>query len=556
MSETVIIAHPNPDETQCLGKRVGAASKDRLILETHSTDGVHALLKENECTLLLLESSLCPPEISNIHLSETTALLILADPSELEKYAKQLTGLPGINDVINSSSGAALLRQKTELLLTHCVLKREFLKARTDISSLTHKLTETERSLHSMQHYFDMLYERDGLTGLYNRKYFSKALKQKFEQAEQNNTELSLLLLDVDYFSEINRNSGQVFGDFVLNEIAARLTRNTEDFALSFRFGGGSFIIMLPQTNIVSAKLIADRLRKNCAGKKFNNSQFSHHVTVSIGISSLIQSSPETPGELLDMADKALYQAKAEGRNRCTVYSEEDNRSSNGCLNRSQETLTKLLDKTKTNSIASIELLTHNLGGEEDRMHIRQALFIIDLICDQMRLTKPIRQTLRNSLTLSICLKFILNNDPLNRKSTQPEDEDINLKDLPFKLVDLTKTFDFFNQERQILFCQQEWYNGEGYPEGLQGNEIPMGSKIINLADSMAAMVLEMFYDEELPPEHMLNELVKGAGRQWDPQLVILLLDIIKEKKLFSLNTQSLEDTREKLQKIKKTENS
>ncbi len=556
MSETVIIAHPDSDETQCLGKTVEADSKDIIILETHSTGGVHTLLKENECTLLLLESSLCPHEISSLHLTETTALLILASPSELENYAKKLTGIAGINDVISSSAGAALLKQRTQLLLTHCALKHEFSRARTNISTLTQKLTNTERSLHSMQHYFDMLYERDGLTGLYNRKFFSKALKQKFEQAKKNNTELSLLILDVDYFSEINRNSGQVFGDFVLNEIAARLTSNTEDFALSFRFGGGSFIIMLPQTNVVSAKLIAERLRKNCARKKFNNSQFSHHVTVSIGISSLVQTSPETPGELLDMADKALYQAKAEGRNRCTVYSEEDNRSSNGCLNRSQETLTKLLDKTKTNSIASIELLTHNLGGEEDRMHIRQALFIIDLICDQMRLTEPICQTLRNSLTLSICLKFILNNDPLNKKPTQPEDEKADLRDLPFKLVDLTKTFDFFNQERQILFCQQEWYNGEGYPEGLQGNEIPMGSKIISLADSMATMVLEMFHDDELPPEHMLNELVKGAGRQWDPQLIILLLDIIKEKNLFSINTQILEDTREKLRKIKKTENS
>lgn len=550
MSETVIIAHSDPDEAQSLGQRVEADSKNRIILKAHSTDAIRTLLNEHECTLLLLESSLCPDDISSLHLTETTALIVLADSSEIEDYARKLTGLATINDVINSSAGAALLNQRIQLLLAHCALKNEFSKIQKEHSILTQKLTSTEKSLCSMQHYFDMLYERDGLTGLYNRKYFSKALKQKFEQAKLHDTELSLLLLDVDYFSEINRNSGQVFGDFVLNEIAARLTSNTEDFALSFRFGGGSFIILLPQTTVVSAKLIADRLREKCAEKKFNNSQFSLHVTISIGIASLAHSSPETPGELLDMADKALYQAKAEGRNRCTVYSEENNRSSDSCLNRSHETLTKLLDKTKTNSIASIELLTHNLGGEEDRKHIRQALFIIDLICDRLRLTEPIRQTLHNALTLSICLKFILNNDAINKKTTLPGDQDTALEDLPFKLVDLTKAFDFFSQERHILFCQQEWYNGEGYPEGLRGDEIPMGSKIISLADSMATLALAMFRDDELSPEHMLSELVKGASRQWDPQLVILLLDIIKEKKLFSLNTQILEDTREKLQKI------
>jgi len=556
MSETVIIAHPDPDETQLLWNRVDADSNNRIIHKAHLTDDIHTLLKKDECGVLILESSLCPHDIASLNLSETTALLILAKPSELEQYASQLTGLSGINDVISSSDGTAVISQKIDLLLTHCALKHELSKARKDAASLTHKLTSTEKSLSSMQHYFDMLYERDGLTGLYNRKYFSKALKQKFEQARLNHTDLSLLLLDVDYFSEINRNSGQIFGDFVLNEIAARLTHNTEDFALSFRFSGGSFIIMLPQTNIVSAKLIADRLREKCANKKFNNSQFSLHVTVSIGIASLFQSSPETPGELLDMADQALYQAKAEGRNRCTVYSEENGRSSNGNLNRSHDTLTKLLDKTKTNSIASIELLTHNLGGEEDRMHIRQALFIIDLICDQMRLTEPVRQTLHNTLTLSICLKFILLNDPSNKNTIQSGDKNTVDKDMPFKLVDLSKVFDFFSQERKLLFCQQEWYNGEGYPQGLRGDEIPMGSKIVSLADAMAALVLTMFRDDDLPPEHMLNELVKGAGSKWDPQLIILLLDIIKEKNLFSLNSRILEDTRVKLQKIKKTERS
>lgn len=555
MNETVIIAHPDPNETQSLGERVATDSTNRTILKAHSTDTIHLLLKHNACSLLLLDSSLCPHDISHLYLPETTALLILTEPSQVEDYARQLIEIATINDVISSSAGTTVLNLKVQLLLAHTALKQNLSKGKKEITNLTQKLTSTENSLCSMQHYFDMLYERDGLTGLYNRKFFSKALKQKFQQARLHSSELSILLLDVDYFSEINRNSGQVFGDFVLNEIAARLTSNTEDFALSFRFGGGSFIILLPQTNVVSAKLIADRLRAKCAEKKFNNSQFSLHVTVSIGIASLIHSFPETPGDLLDMAEKALYLAKAEGRNRCTVYSDKNNQSSDSSLNRSHETLTKLLDKTKTNAIASIEQLTHNLGGKKDREHIRQALFIIDLMCDHLRLTEPIRQTLHNSLTLSICLKFILNNDAINAQITLPETQNTAPEDLPLKLVDLTKAFDFFVQERQILFCQQEWYNGEGYPEGLRGDEIPLGSKIINLADAMATMILTNYRDDELPPEHMLSELVKGTGKQWDPQLVTVLLDIIKEKKLFSLHTQILEDTKMKLQESHKAEN-
>ncbi len=551
MSETVIIAHSHPSVTQSLGKRVAATdSEERIIHEVHSTESIHALLKKSACALLLIDSSLCPQDISSLHLPVNTALLVQAEPAQMEEYAKQLSGLPGINDIILPSAGTAVLQLKIQLLLNHRNLNSELSRVQKQLTTLTQKFTDTEESLNSMQHYFDMLYERDGLTGLYNRKYFSKVLKQEFERAKHYDAELTLLLLDVDHFNEINRNSGQIFGDFVLNEIAARLTSNTEKFALSFRFGGGNFIVLLPQTNVVSAQLIADRLRQSCAKKKFNNTQFSHHVTISIGIASLLESSPETPDQLLDMADKALYQAKAEGRNQCKVYSGGNNQNTPGSQDLPRETLTRLLEKTRANSIASIELLTHNLGGEADRKHIRQALYIIDLFSKRLGFIEPVQETLHNALTLSVCLKFLLHSDLADKQATLTEEDDTLLKDLPYKLVDLTKIFDFFSQERQLLFCHQEWYNGKGYPEGLRGDEIPMGAKILNLSDSMASMILKTSHGKKLPPEDILRELTQGAGKQWDPQLVLLLLDIIQEEKLIPLKTQLLDDTRAILLKI------
>ncbi len=548
MSETVIIAHPHPGETQSLGQRVAKDSENRIILEAHSAEDIHALLSTYDCALLLIDSSLCPQDVSSLYLSETTALLIQTEPAQTEKYAQQLSALPGINDLILQSASPSLLQQKIQLLLNHRNLKQEFLQAQTQLASLTQKLRNAEDSLNSMQHYFDMLYERDGLTGLYNRKYFSKVLKQEFERAQRDNTELTLLLLDVDHFNEVNRNSGQLFGDFVLNEIAARLTTNTEDFALAFRFGGGNFIVLLPQTNVVSAQLIADRLRQSCSKKKFNSTQISQHITISIGIASLLKSFPETPDQLLVMADKALYQAKVEGRNRCKVYAGWPGQDMPGNLDRPREMLTKLLDKTRTNSIDSLELLTHNLGGEEDRKHIKKALFIIDLFSKRLRFPKPVEQTLHNALTLSICLKFLLHSDLINSKASTDNKETM-AKDLPYKLVDLSKIFDFFSQERKILFCHQEWFNGKGYPEGLRGDEIPLGAKILNLADSMAAMTSKTSHGKKLLPEDILSKLVQGSGKQWDPQLVLLMLDIIKEEKLIHINTQLLEDTRTRLLK-------
>ena len=549
MCETIIIAHPRFDQVQSLEARVTAAAEGLTILHADSCKRVSTLSEKHNCSMVLIDSDLFLKNLPDLLLPEETLLLLIAESEQREEDFEQITKHPWTCDVISSTISSRQLRQKLQLVRRLHQVKCELEKCQQQVKGLTKQIHEAEQTLLSQQHYLDILAERDGLTGLYNRKHLAVVLQQEFEQAKRHKTDLSLLLLDIDCFNEINKTSSQLYGDFVLNEMAARLTSSTRDNDICFRFGGGNFIILLPKSDINYSRLVADKLRTSCETKKFDNGQISRHVTISIGIASLHASYPETPDQLIHMADQAMYQAKAEGRNRCKVFLQKDPPDPVDSLTVLQETLSRMMEKTRNSSLASIELLASNVGGESDKEHLHRAKCLIDLFCQRLNFSQSIQQTLKNSLTLSVCFRYLLHKDLVSKAAKLTADELKTIKDLPYKFVELTQLFDYFSQERRILLCHREWHNGHGYPEGLSGDEIPVGAKIFSLADALAAMITDKPYRKRLAAEEILQELERGAGKQWDPQLVLLLLDILDQEDFLALDHHVLTETRDRIHK-------
>jgi len=497
--------------------------------------------------MVLIDSDLCLEHLPDLLLPDE-ALLLLTTERELNGDLLQpLARRPWSYDVIDSSATTFQLTRRIHLFIKMARVGNKLDECQRQVKHLTTKISNTEQSLISHQHYLDILAECDGLTGLFNRKHLSNVLQQEFKRAKLNKTDLSLLLLDIDHFNEINKNSSQLYGDFVLNEMAARLTSSTRDSDICFRFGGGNFIVLLPQSDIAYSRLVADKLRQSCETKQFDNGQVCRHVTISIGIASLHGSQPETPDELIHMADRALYQAKAEGRNRCQVFFKKESPSPPDSVTVLQETLSRMMEKTRNSSLASIELLARNVGGENDKDHIRKAKQVIDLFSKRLKFSESIQRTLKNSLTLSVCFRYLLHKDLISKAGKLSADELKTIEDLPYKYVELTQLFDYFSQERRILLCHREWYDGNGYPEGLSGDEIPVGAKIFNLADALAAMITDRPYRKRLASTQVLIELEKGAGKQWDPQLVLLLLDILEQEDFLSLEKHLITETRDRI---------
>ncbi|MDR3542967.1 MAG: diguanylate cyclase [Desulfosporosinus sp.] len=162
----------------------------------------------------------------------------------------------------------------------------------------------------------------DGLTGIANRRRFDEGLLQECRRSKRENSPLSLIILDIDYFKAFNDTYGHLKGDDCLKKVASTLRqvlKRPGDFTA--RYGGEEFAVVLPNTDDVGAAMIAEelRVRIEAANIMHINSMIADHVTVSIGVVTRFPGQADTPDDLILAADRALYHSKHEGRNRVSV---------------------------------------------------------------------------------------------------------------------------------------------------------------------------------------------------------------------------------------------
>jgi len=162
----------------------------------------------------------------------------------------------------------------------------------------------------------------DRKTGLYNHGFFQNRLAEEIERAERYKTDLSLMMLDLDHFKRVNDSYGHIIGDNVLIEIAHTLKKQVRTFDIPARFGGEEFTIILPETDPKSALIVAERLRKAVAQLSFKVQNKTFSITTSIGVTSFVHSTSLTDDLFIEQADRALYLAKAKGRNRIILFEE------------------------------------------------------------------------------------------------------------------------------------------------------------------------------------------------------------------------------------------
>jgi len=156
----------------------------------------------------------------------------------------------------------------------------------------------------------------DGLTQLYNKKYFIDVLSKEFSFSKRNNQPLSLIMADVDHFKKVNDTYGHMAGDLVLKCVGQYLQKNLRLENICCRYGGEEFAVILRNVNGDLAYVIGERIRTSIEAEKINYRGKTIQVTVSIGIATLEDEEFETIEDLIQRADEHLYEAKEGGRNR------------------------------------------------------------------------------------------------------------------------------------------------------------------------------------------------------------------------------------------------
>jgi len=350
----------------------------------------------------------------------------------------------------------------------------------------------------------------DPLTGLGNHRHFHERLERELAEAERGGREFSLCLVDVDDFKRINDLFGHPSGDRVLSRLATTLRQNGE----AFRLGGDEFALLLPDYDenegIQTASAIIERIAEL---------QLDHvgSVTVSAGVATFPRQAPDR-GELIRLADSALYWAKENGKNRVHVYRPdvvelaELRRLAAGpdraARFRAAASLAKAVDLrdtyTGSHSARVAELAARvaaRLGLDQEQIELSR---LAGSLHDLGKLAIP-EEILRKPGPLTGPERLVLERHP----------------QIGFRMLD---SLGIDPVAKWILHHHERW-DGTGYPDRLPGPEIPLGARIIFVVDAFDAMTSDRVYRGRLTPDHALAELERCAGTQFDPNVVAALAE-------------------------------
>jgi diguanylate cyclase (GGDEF)-like protein/putative nucleotidyltransferase with HDIG domain len=350
----------------------------------------------------------------------------------------------------------------------------------------------------------------DPLTGLGNHRHFHERLERELQHANERNLPLTLCFVDVDDFKRINDRFGHPAGDRVLSQLAARLRQTGE----AFRLGGDEFALLLPGYGESAALTAASSVVERIAALDLEQ---VGPVTVSAGVAISPQHAADRD-ELIRLADSALYWAKEYGKNRVRAYRPdvielaELKRLASGpdraARFRAAASLARAVDAR------DVYTGSHSQRVAELAARTARRLGLPD---EEVELT-------RLAASLHDLGKLAIPEEILRKPGPLTEPERIVLERHPQIGFRMLESLDVDPVADWVLHHHERW-DGSGYPDGLSGEGIPLGARIIFVADAYDAMISERVYRRRVSPEEAIAELDRCAGTQFDPSVVAALAE-------------------------------
>ncbi|HBJ1648033.1 MULTISPECIES: bifunctional diguanylate cyclase/phosphohydrolase [Clostridium] len=359
----------------------------------------------------------------------------------------------------------------------------------------------------------------DGLTELYNHRYFCDSLVENVKSGEKYNKPVAMIFIDIDYFKQYNDINGHQKGDYVLKKIGKIIKENSRKEDIPARYGGEEFSIILPETNEEKALNIAENLRKSIETAYFEGeeNQPNGKVTVSIGVS-VYPYKAKNDVELIKSADDALYRAKFFYKNRVEVY-------------------TSILDEIKTNIdekdielVTSIKTLISVINAKDKYTygHVERVVIYSRIIADKLKLSEYDKKILIYGAYMHDIGKINISKEILIKKMKITSEEWKILKQHPANGVEIIKSVESLKMLIPLIINHHERYDGKGYPNKLKGKEIPYLARILTVVDSFDAMTSNRPYNDRKTYEEGIEELERCSGTQFDPEIVKAFIEVIR----------------------------
>lgn len=383
---------------------------------------------------------------------------------------------------------------------------------------------------------------RDEMTGLYNHSYLHDRIANEFSRASRYQHPMSCLLIDIDNFKDINLQFGHRTGEEVLKECAALLFDNSRLSDFVARYGGEEFAVLLPHVNYEGARELASRLRLIFAKHIFLESTQAIHLTVSIGLSSFPEDPIKQRGELISFANQALLRSKAAGRNCLTLYKDIEPvigsefpviRISEEKVVEFQRKMGELSNSARRGYLEASKTLILALEAKDSFTAGHSAM--VGKYCMETALVMGVSpeeaEMVQHAGMLHDIGKICIPDEILLKPARLSLEEYEAMKQHPYLGYKILKPIKFLQQEAVFVLHHHEWFNGEGYPCRLKGMEIPLGARIVAVADTYDTIrSAGGRYKKTATVESTVTELVACSGTQFDPEVVKAFLEILKQR--------------------------
>jgi diguanylate cyclase (GGDEF)-like protein len=398
----------------------------------------------------------------------------------------------------------------------------------------------------------------DALTGIKTRRYFLEALQSEWKRASRSGRPFSMVVLDLDKFKEVNDTMGHLEGDLVLARIGRLLEQKVRQSNVVARYGGDEFMIMMPETGVEQAQILSERLRLWIATDPMLNER---HVTGSFGVATFPMHGA-TVEDVMRVADEGMYISKRAGGNRVSTADQhaaggEGELSHRQTVNRYVEsflrredagpdsvhelvaTLTKLASEAEEADQAEILMnalraLTRAAEAREVSAsgHGEAVARYAESIGRELMLSPDELAEVLYAARVHDVGKIVIPEEILNKPGSLTQAEYQVTKAHPAAGAQLVAIIPDSERAQSYVRHHHERFDGTGYPSGLKGEAIPLGARIISVAEAYLSMTMERPYAPVKSQNEAVAELEALSGVQFDGMLVRLFIQQLKGEKV------------------------
>ena len=397
----------------------------------------------------------------------------------------------------------------------------------------------------------------DGLTGIKTRRFFWEALSSEWKRASRSGRPFSVVLVDLDKFKEVNDSLGHLEGDLVLARVGRLLEQKCRQSNVVARYGGDEFIILMPETGIEQAQVLAERLRLWLATDPMLE---EHRITGSFGVASFPVHAFAIE-DLIRMADAGMYIAKHAGGNQVAA-SEPFREGSNvqrqllssyleGFLHRGHNgpehleelvgTLRKLCSDTEEGKTAglreALEILAQaaELRDPNSSGHNEKSRHYAEIIARGLNLSEDEVADAAFAAFIHDVGKLFIDPALLSRSGPLSDEQFAIVKTHPQLAVEILRAIPKIDRVAEAVLSHHEAFDGSGYPFGLRGESIPLLGRILAVADTYVNMLSERSFAPAKTHEEAITELEKLSGTRFDGMIVRLFARLMKHERSSTL---------------------